>query len=106
MKRFAVCLFALFAFMLGASAMLAQLPTGTILGVVKDSSGAVIPGANVTARQTETNQTRSQTTGQDGAYRFDALPVGTYEITVTANGFSTDVQSGLVLSVGQEAVSN
>jgi hypothetical protein len=95
-----------FAFLLVATAALAQLPTGTILGTVKDSSGAVVPGAEVTARQTDTNQSRTATTGEDGSYRFDQLPVGNYEITVRANGFSTDVQNGLALSVGAEQVSN
>ena len=90
----------------GASVAFGQLPTGTILGIVKDSSGAVIPGANVTAVQTETNQSRSVATGEDGAYRFDALAIGTYQITVQAGGFQTVVQNGLTLTVAQEAVSN
>ena len=94
------------AVLLALTAAIAQLPTGTILGTVKDSSGAVVPGAEVAARQTDTNQSRTATTGEDGAYRFDQLSVGTYEITVKASGFETDVQSGLTLSVGAEQVSN
>jgi hypothetical protein len=103
MNRRVICLM---AFLLNVSIAMAQLPAGTILGVVKDSSGGVVPGASVTARQTETDQSRSAVTGADGSYRFDALPVGNYEITVKATGFQTVVQTGLVLSVGQEAVSN
>jgi hypothetical protein len=103
MNRVLVCSF---AFLLGVTSLFAQLPTGTILGVIKDSSGAVVPGAEVTARQTDTNQSRTAATGEDGAYRFDQLAVGAYEITVKANGFSTDVQSGVTLAVGQEMVSN
>lgn len=57
----------------------AQLPTGTILGVVKDSSGAVVPGAAVTIQSIETNQTRKAVTDSSGAYRVPALPVGHYK---------------------------
>ena len=99
------CLFVL-AFFVGLPTIQAQVSTGTILGVVHDSSGAVVPGASVVARETETNQSRTETTGGDGAYRFDGLPVGSYEITVKATGFETVVQTGLTLAVGQEAVSN
>ena len=69
------------------SVVLAQLPTGTILGQVKDASGAVVAGAKVTARDTDTGQTRTAVTGDDGAYRLDALPVGNYEITAEKDGF-------------------
>ena len=103
MNRITICVM---LFLLSASAMLAQLTTGTILGVVKDSGGGVVPGAVVTALATETGQSRTATTREDGSFRLDALPVGNYEITVKANGFQTAVQTGLVLTVGQEAVSN
>jgi hypothetical protein len=105
MKRIAtfLCLLAIFS---GCSVVMAQLPVGSIFGVVKDSSGAVVPGADVSARETETNLSRSAVSGPDGGFRFDALPVGTYEITAKANGFQAVVQTGLVLAVGQEAVAN
>src|SRR5690348_12589717 len=64
----------------------AQLPTGTILGTVKDSSGASIPNATVTVKNTDTNLTKTATTEQDGSYRFPELPVGHYEMTATAAG--------------------
>jgi len=57
----------------GFSVSWAQLPTATILGVVKDSTGAVVPGAALTARNTETGQTRSTVSEADGSYRFAAL---------------------------------
>ncbi len=60
-----------FLFLFVASATLfAQLPTATILGVVKDSSGAVVPGVNLTARNVDTNQSRAVTTESDGSFRF------------------------------------
>ena len=89
-----------------APTLLAQLPTGTILGVVKDPSGAVVPGAMVTATNADTGATRTVTTEADGSYRFSALPVGNYDISVSHAGFNTQTQKGLVLAVAQEAVIN
>ena len=85
---------------------LAQLPTATVLGTVRDSSGAVVPGAALSARNTETGQMREVQSGAEGAYRFSSLPVGSYEIRVEHTGFQTEVRSGLTLSVSQEAVIN
>ena len=48
----------------------AQLPTGTILGTVKDASGAIVPGATVTAQNVETGTSRSASTNETGAYRL------------------------------------
>lgn len=103
MSRITICVISV---LLELSIAFAQLPTATILGDVKDSSGAVVAGAKVTARDTDTGQTRTAITGQDGAYRLDALQVGNYEITAEKSGFKTEVQSGLTLTVGQEAVEN
>jgi hypothetical protein len=84
----------------------AQLPTATILGTVRDASGAVVPGATLTAHSTETGQTRTAVSAADGSYRFAALPVGLYEVRISQPGFRSEVRSGLVLTVGQEAVVN
>ena len=84
----------------------AQLPTATIAGVVKDSSGAVIPGVTVTATNSETGQTRSGQTSNDGAYRFPALRVGTYDVRAEHPGFQVRVQQGQRISVGDEALLN
>src|SRR5712691_5426536 len=81
----------------------AQLPTGTILGVVKDSSGAVIPGASVTITNIDTSLTRTGASTEDGSYRFPALPVGHYRLEVTQEGFSSLTRTGITLEVGQEA---
>ena len=84
----------------------AQLPTGTILGNVKDPSGAVVVGAMVTAQNVETGTSRSIVTNETGAYRLAALPVGHYDLKVESTGFKPTTQKGLVLDVGQEAVLN
>ena len=83
-----------------------QLPTATILGIIKDSSGAVVPDSSVTARSVETGQTRTTVSAADGSYRVSALPVGTYEVQVEHPGFSSAIRSGLTLTVSQEAVVN
>ena len=97
---------AFFAIVLLCSATTAhaQLPTGTILGVIKDSSGAVVPGADVTVTRVDTGVSRTSKTEADGSYRFAALPVGTYEVQASAMGFETQNRKGLVLEVTQEAV--
>ncbi len=82
----------------------AQLPTATVLGVVKDASGAVVPDAALTVRNVETGQTRIAASAADGSYRFSALPVGTYEIRAAHTGFQSELRSGLTLTVLQEAV--
>jgi hypothetical protein len=72
-RRSVVCIAAVL--ILAAIPVAAQLPTGTILGNVKDSSGASIPGATLTVRNTETNLTKTAMTEQDGSYRFPELAV-------------------------------
>src|SRR5437016_14371155 len=91
---------------LAAIPVAAQLPTGAILGTVKDSSGASVPGATVTVRNTDTHFTRTQMTEQDGSYRFPELPVGHYEIRAEAAGFRTETRTGLNLEVTQQGVIN
>ena len=93
-------------FAIAVSTSLAQLPTATILGIVRDATGAVVLGASLTARNTDTGQTRNTVSGQDGGYRLEALPVGTYELKVEHPGFKSDVHSNLTLTVAQEAVVN
>jgi hypothetical protein len=85
---------------------LGQGSTGTILGVVTDPQGGVVPGASVSARNIDTNLMRSVPTETDGSYRMPDLPVGNYEVTVVKGGFQTNKREGLVLQVGQEAVVN
>ena len=66
----------------------AQVTTGSISGVVQDEKEAAIPNATVTARHVEQNTTRTAQTDSEGRYRFENVPVGGYEVTVEAPGFS------------------
>src|SRR5881392_1157830 len=80
--------------------------SGAISGLVRDNTGAVIPGTTVTAKHTETGLTRSVQTGEEGSYTMPALPVGEYEVTAEKPGFKAQVRQGITLVVAQEAVVN
>src|SRR5438876_9413520 len=80
--------------------------SGAISGLVRDNTGAVIPGTTVTAKHTETGLTRTVQTGEEGSYTMPALPVGDYEVTAEKPGFKTQVRQGITLVVAQELVVN
>ncbi|HEY7412573.1 MAG TPA: TonB-dependent receptor [Vicinamibacteria bacterium] len=84
-----------------ASPLLAQT-SGRIEGVVTDETGAAVPGATVTATQTETNFARAETTDGEGAYSLTALPLGPFRVTVELSGFRP-AAAELVLTVNQVA---
>jgi len=87
--------------LLAAQAVSAQesLNSASVSGRVTDASGAAIDGAQVTARQTETNLTGSAETDREGRFRFPYLRVGRYEIKIHHPGF-TDLSRSLMLTVG------
>jgi hypothetical protein len=87
-----VCLLAL-----GPSDLGAQSTNGRISGIVVDSSGAVLPGATVTATHDATGISRSATSDREGAYVFVSLPVGTYTVAAEMSGFRKAVRAGNVL---------
>lgn len=86
---------------MSAAAVWAQA-TARIHGVVSDMSGAAIAGATVKATQTETGISRSVTSEADGGYVLTNLPLGPYSIEVSKEGFSTEVQTGIVLQVSSD----
>src|ERR1700680_793583 len=63
--------------------------TGALTGRVTDASGGVIANATVTATSIDTGHERSATTGTDGTYKFDLLPLGNYRVKFEAAGFKT-----------------
>jgi hypothetical protein len=77
-----------------------------IAGVVTDPNGAAVPGATVRAIQTETNFVRATTSGADGSYALRNLPTGPYRLEVTADGFKTFNQKGIVLEVNNNPTVN
>jgi hypothetical protein len=82
----------------------AQDTTGTILGTITDSSGAVLPGVTITIKNTDTSQTRVSVSDAAGRYRMPLLPPGHYEVDAQLSGFQTLVRSGITLTVGEQAV--
>ncbi|OFV97083.1 MAG: hypothetical protein A3F68_04190 [Acidobacteria bacterium RIFCSPLOWO2_12_FULL_54_10] len=82
----------------------AQVTTGTILGTVADTTGAVIPGTSITLRNTDTGISRTVSTDEAGRYRAPQLPLGNYEIIAETAGFQSAVRTGIVLTVGREAM--
>ena len=77
--------------------------TTTLYGTVSDKTGAIVPGAQVTATNTGTNLARSAQTNAEGTYRFDFMPIGAYTVEVTATGFKKFVQKGIALDVNVNA---
>jgi len=77
-----------------------------IRGVITDASGAVAPNAQVRATQVETGRVRTTVSGTDGSYVLPNLPVGPYKLEVSAPAFSTYVQSGIILQVGNNVQIN
>ncbi|MGC1625442.1 MAG: TonB-dependent receptor [Candidatus Acidiferrales bacterium] len=87
---------------LGAVPTLAQVSGATLSGVVTDTSGAAVPNANVAIRNVATGVVRSVTSNQDGFYTAPNLLPSSYEVTASAQGFTTIVEKGITLTVGQQ----
>lgn len=74
--------------------------SASVEGVITDQNGAVVQGANVTVKNTETGLTRNVVTNQNGIFSASVLPVGKYSITANANGF-TEIKREVILTVGE-----
>src|SRR6266404_4560671 len=96
--------FTLFFLMTGVA--LAQTGTSRITGTVTDVSGALVPGATVTARSEATGVTYTQTTTEAGLYGFPSLPVGSYTVSVALQGFKTTNKTGNILEINTPLVIN
>jgi hypothetical protein len=99
-----VMLFVVAAFVLASGPTTeAQQATAQINGTVKDATGAVVVGAKVTLRNSDTNVTRDTTSNKDGDYQFTLIPIGTYELKVERQGFDTYMHRGITLDINQNA---
>ena len=96
-KRFILAVVLLFISVLAA---FAQTGTSNITGTVRDTNGAVVPGATVTAKNEATGVASTQTTTDAGLFAFSSLPVGKYTISVEKQGFKTLQKTGNILEVG------
>src|SRR3954466_6480873 len=75
----------------------------TLSGSVVDASGAVIPGADVSAKHTGTGVVSSAVSNSEGLFSIPSLPIGTYTVTVTLQGFKTVIVNNVVLTSGAGA---
>src|SRR4051812_36755535 len=93
------------ALFLGATAvLLGQSITSSIVGTIHDNSGAVVPNATITARNTATNTRSTAKSDATGKYVLLQLAPGAYEVEIEAQGFKKHVQSGVVLELQQQAL--
>ena len=86
------------------SAVVAYAQRGTIAGTVSDASSAVVQGAEITVRNTATNESHKTTSGTTGSYAVPDLPVGPYEVTVRKEGFKLFRQPGIEVTVAQSFI--
>src|SRR4051812_44694793 len=99
MKRISIVLLSVvFALGIGCASVWAQA-TAQISGTVHDQSGAVLPGVEVTATQTETGIARMTITNETGSFVLPNLALGPYKVEAALTGFRTFVQTGVVLQV-------
>src|SRR5919198_4277252 len=89
----------LLAFSFASAVARAQATTAQISGTVKDQTGAVLPGAEVTVTQTATGAKRTAITNETGNYVLASLPLGPYMLEASLPGFRSYVQSGITLQV-------
>jgi hypothetical protein len=83
--------------------VLAQSPTGTLVGVVSDASGAAIAGVSILAIEVDTNHSRTAATNESGIYSISNLTSGNYQVEFTYNGFKKVVQTEVRIEVNGTA---
>jgi hypothetical protein len=88
-------------FVAGALTAQAQIVGANLSGSVHDASGAAVSGATVVVRQVETGATRTLATDSEGRFFAPSVPVGPYTVSAAREGFETQQQTGIVLTVGQ-----
>lgn len=93
---------ALLIILIAAGSLTAQTFRGSILGTVSDANGAVIPAANVTARNIATGLERTAVSDEAGNYSISELQIGKYQVTVTKTGFQTLVINEVLVEVAGE----
>ena len=103
MKSLRVCI-VVFVFLSAIDLAVAQSTKGALLGTVHDPSGAVIPKADVEAREENTNFTRTTQTGADGFYLMERLDPGTYTLWYQHMHFCDTVHTGVVVETGSQTV--
>src|SRR5688572_14437690 len=106
MKRIVIAVMAGLLVSAFCSAAAFAQSTAQISGTVRDQSGAVLPGVEVTATQTETGISRNTVTNETGSYVLSNLAIGPYRLEAGLPGFRTYVQTGIVLQVNSDPAIN
>src|ERR1700730_11588484 len=102
MPRFTFLLWGIAVFSIASPRLLqADELIARIHGTATDPSGAAVPGAQVQATNTETKVSTIVPTADDGSFQFISLPIGTYDVTVTKNGFRTSTALHVTLVLNQ-----
>jgi iron complex outermembrane receptor protein len=83
---------------------LAETEAGRIVGVLKDPSGAVVPGGQISLKNLDSGATQSTKTDQQGRYVFDLVPAGRYQASATSSGFAASVRNDITVTAGRETV--
>ena len=96
----------LLLFGISATMALGQGTSASLTGQVTDSTGAVVPNATVSAKNTDTNLVQTGMTNASGVYLINPLPPGKYSLTIQATGFAGYVQTGITLSVDVASTQN
>ena len=96
----------LFAVLLAGMAVTAAAQEAGVYGTVSDATGDALPGVTVTVTNAETGLQRTVTSGGDGLYQVPSLPVGTYSVMASLDGFQTVTNEGLRLQVAQQVTLN
>ena len=91
-------------FILSPAYLYGQAATASISGRVTDASGAAVPSATVSIRNTATSATQAASTDEQGRYALPDLPIGPYDLTVSKTGFQNAARTGLTLTVGSAPV--
>ena len=100
MRRFLPSLLLLLSCLLVTISSRAQYDNGSVVGTIRDRTGAPIPGAAITLTNTETGIAAKATTDATGGYEFPAVHVGLYRISATSSGFSDAIANNVSVSVG------
>ena len=105
LNRFAIASIIVLLF-LGWNSASGQGTSASLTGQVTDSSGAAVPGATITATNTDTSLAQTATSNGEGIYLIAPLPPGNYKLTIEARGFERYAQTGIVLSVSVNSTQN
>ena len=81
---------------------LAQVAGGTLTGTITDRTGSEIPNAQIVIKDLATGIERTVTTNKDGFYIAANLLPAEYQVTISANGFNTEIKTGIKINVGAE----